>query len=171
MTKDPITEIKQLDWNDIATNGLTGISGKVYRIETKLNADRYFMLSELIPELEYGIGLKSTYAELGKIAADFNTSKMMDGMIKLHKLQTNFYQAITRKDVVGRIAAMFLVSEGEDLSDVSDSLIESKLTDWRQYEFIGFFTLCNSFITGLRENLSDVSQSGLNLNPQSNPKK
>lgn len=161
MTKQPITELITLDWNDIATNGLKGQSGKVYRIETKLNFDRYALLQELIIELEYGIGLKATYAELSKIAAEFNSSKMMDGMIRLHKLQTNFYQTITRKDVAARIASLFLCFEGEDLGDTSEALIESKLTDWRQYEFIGFFTLCNSFISGFRENLQDASQSGL----------
>lgn len=153
-------KIQQVELAKILDEGLKGESGIVYRIESELNVDRYRKMQQLIVELEYGLNMESIYNKLIGITNTFNKKGIFDGIAEIVKLNESFHTVLTRGEAAMKVAALFLNSEHEDRTDASDELIEKKIADWGQYEYIGFFQLCTATIKDFKESLRMSVQNG-----------
>ena len=153
-------ELKKLVWDDIIKDGLEGDSGTIYKISASLNMDRFVKAEELIPQLEFGINMQSLGKELQNVANEFNKTGQMAGQVALSRTIDKVSGWSQRGNTAAKICALYLNEEDEDRTIATDEMIDKKLADWRGFEYTGFFQLCSSLISFLKESIEENAANG-----------
>ena len=160
-------KIQKLEWTDAIANGITGISGKKYMLESELSMDRYIKLQEYIIELTTGSTAQEMIAAVGRAYEYMQNFRAMDAGEELRRVLVSSATMAQYPHPAHKAVALLFNSTDETLEDrmaFDETKMMVKIEDWKHYGVTGFFQLLANTAPGLRESWSANSDGSQTKN-------
>lgn len=125
-------------------------NGTQYTIEGALTIERYAELQILEKEMGYGVTFKGMYERLDKAYQLLNKQRFADSAVLINDLIRGITKVQEREPTVLKICALFINAEGEDRTQLSEDLVNKKISDWKAagIDMRDFFTVASSSVNG-----------------------
>lgn len=156
MSKEKITAPRS--WDD-SEKTFKGRSDKTYKILDSLTLGRYRMLPVLELKLTFGCDSDTIIQFVNLFWSHFD-GKVEMSVVAQHavNLSRSYKDMQLRKDAIIRICALWTSSEGEDLSSLSEEVIDAKVEDWLDIDINFFFRVATSKVASYMKNWRQISQ-------------
>jgi hypothetical protein len=138
-------------------------NGKTYTRLSSLPVGRYEEYERLQIEFAFNASFENLFKAMQAAYLDLNALKAADASVKLYNALHGI-TAIEAKDTAAcKLCALFLVTEGEDITKIDEALNQQKIEDWRQegIDVNYFFTLAALFINGYKDAYKMLTQDTL----------
>ncbi len=145
--------LKKIDF----ASGKFQAGDKEYIINQELTINRFKILEELEIEFYYGFTMQEMFQKLKDVWELMDKGKMAQAPVKIHNLMTGVAERVDKREpVMLRICSLFIVTEGEDLTEWSDELASEKINDWKEYDINDFFSLAASLVPGFMKDYEEI---------------
>lgn len=141
-----------------------GIKYYYYGDIEKFGIGRWFVWEDLEPIITFGITSMNIHKEVGTAIKLINENKQVHG----HKVLLDLYERLdknldTRIDPILKGCTLFMVEEGEDLTEWNETKAKQKIANWRKegIAYQSFFSFVMIFIPGYLERSREISQASL----------
>lgn len=157
------TELKMLDLNasQFDANGVT------YYVKDSLSVERFRAFEKLQVSFGFAREFKQIYDMLTKSVDLANKGKGLEAWNIIFNLREEVGKNnLDNKHQNGMyICALFIVSEGEDLTTWDQQLADKKISDWNKegIDVNFFFRLAANLVSGYIDTLQDIFQNTSNL--------
>ena len=155
-----------------------GKSGRKYVFLDSLPIDYFIQYQMLIPEVTYGVEFV-TLAKTLKGAYEALTSG--NEILKAHRIASDLlfnqmaaiksFTDTSRHQAILRMAALWIVTEDEDLTQYDQRVADQKIEDWKAtgLAMTDFFLLCGQKIDYFKEIYLEFHQRSEDLEKKSQP--
>lgn len=128
-------------------------NGKIYKIETSLSIERFCEFQILEKEFAYSMDFKKMFNELLELREMMNKLKFVDSAVKLENIVKGIVKIEQKEPTALKICALFINTEDEDRSIITEDMISNKIRDWKieGYEVQGFFMLALNTVNGFTD--------------------
>ncbi|MGN6491161.1 MAG: hypothetical protein ACTHLE_04135 [Agriterribacter sp.] len=153
--------MKKLKTIDTAEGTYFVANGKKYYIESSMSVGRYAYFEKIETELGFGRSFAEIIDALKGAMTDINSQKQGEAYVKLSNLIRGIAHMNIKKPHVFRYCALFINSEDEDRSTISEDLINAKFTDWEKegLDHEPFFSFALNSLPGFRERYTSLIQN------------
>lgn len=168
-----LKEAKELDFTkeSFEANGTTyWYFGSI----EKFGIDRYVAWQDHEPTMTFGKSFQQVHGELGKGIELINKQKAVQGYSILYNLYENIGDNMDgRIDNILRGCCYFMVTEGENLNELSEATIKTKITDWKKegIAYQSFFSFALGSIPGYMKAYLEHSRKSLKQENQKEQKR
>jgi hypothetical protein len=137
------------------TNAFNGISGKKYIIENDVSTARYLVFERLQIESQWLISVSAFADEMEKVQNLLETPKVASASNLVVNIR-NGVARIQRGDYspLFYIASLFVIEEGEDVTQWSEASAMEKIKDWGDISASFFLNLAARFLTAYLQGLN-----------------
>lgn len=149
--------------DEILNNGITGVSGVVYHVESEISVARKKAFDKWLVEFESGMSPERLVKEFDITIDYLNKFQMADGIYHLVKTRNNINDLSKRTDLLVKLCAIFLNTKEEDSAAFSETDIVRKTKDIEHYSYNTFFLLLIGSLPGLLGNSVQSSPNTLPL--------
>lgn len=138
-------------------------NGVRYFIESTLSIDRYRKFEEIEIELGYGRSFSEVFDTVRMSMEDINNQKQGEAYVKLYNLINGVQQFETKRPHIFRYCALFINSEDEDRTIITEDMITKKIDDWQKegLDHQPFFSFALSSLPGFKERYRKLTQTTL----------
>jgi len=145
---------------DFESGFFFGKSGKKYVFLDTLPIDYWISYQELIPEVSFGVDFKNLFLTCKQAYEALTTG---NEILKGHKLAADLlynqmsaiktFASEKRHPAVLRMAALWIVTEDEDLTRYDSRIVDQKIEDWKNTGIAmeDFFLLCAQKIESFKQ--------------------
>lgn len=155
-------KLQEINLEIALKEGLTGVSGKVYKVTDKICVDRFVKMRQYETEMFQTGG----YSELVKslqVALDyFDDGKASKAIQTMYQMQELAFNSIQETPIHMKMCALFLNHEDEDQTEYSETNEIEKIKDWKNYNCLGFFPLAATIVPGLKQNFRTALEAAEN---------
>lgn len=159
-------ELKRIDFE----KGIFEANGKKYYIESQMSIERFCEFQIYEKEAGLGMNFKKIYENLQQVYKDLNSTKFADASVRLNDLMHGVGNLELKEPAVLKICALFMNTEDEDRSIITNDMIVKKIEDWKkEYDMRDFFWYALDTVSGFMEvynrdfrNISEKKQSESN---------
>lgn len=148
--------------DEIFKNGLTGRSGKVYRVESEFTIARKKVFDKWLIEFQSGFSPEKIVKELDAVISMLNKFQMADAIHKLVEDRNSVSKIEHRTDLLLKLCCLFLTTADEDVTVFSETVITDKMKDLDHYSYNAFFLLflhtLPGFLVSLEQSSPNTSQ-------------
>jgi hypothetical protein len=131
-----MNELRTIDFNKSSFE----CGGETWTVSEKISFERYKKLQELLIEFGFSATFKDIFSGLRRAWDLLNALKLGDASVVIHNLMNGIKNMEQKHDTSLRICALFINRDGEDLSDASDTIINSKIDIWaKELDVTPFF--------------------------------
>ena len=156
-------ELKRLDLK----KGSFEANGVLYKIETGLSIERFCEYQILEKEAGFGVTFKKVFENLAELHKLMNDIKFVEAAVLLDNIMRGVAKLEEREPTLLKICSLFINSEEEDRTTITDDLISKKIDDWKtEYDVRDFFTLALNTVDGFLEIYASVSRVISNETPE-----
>jgi hypothetical protein len=151
-----MNELKRIDFE----TGVFTANGKTYRIEGALSIERYAELQILEKELAYGFTVKNIFDKLKELWNLLNKLKFAEASVLVRDLMAGATRVAERTPTTLKICALFINTEDEDRTTITQETINKKIEDWKAegIDIRDFFQVASSSISGFLEVYKSVTR-------------
>jgi hypothetical protein len=143
----------------IYKDGLTGKSGKIYRVESEFSIARKKVFDKWLIEFQSGFSPEKIVKEWDTVIAMLNKFQMADAIHKLVEDRNSVKKIEHRTDLLLKLCCLFLTSSDEDVTTFSETIVTDKAKDLEHYSYNTFFLLFLRTLPGLLANSEQDTQS------------
>lgn len=156
-------ELKRIDFE----KGIFEANGKKYFIESQMSIERFCEFQIYEKEAGLGMPFKKIYENLQTVYQDLNATKFADASVRLNDLMHGVAKLDEKEPAALKICALFMNTEDEDRSVITNDMIVKKIEDWKkEYDMRDFFWFALDTVNGFMEiynrdfrNTSETKQS------------
>lgn len=142
-------QVKRID----IEKGVFEANGKIYRIEADLSMSRYAEYQVLEKQLPYGLDAKGMFGKLRELFDLLDQQKFAQCSVMVYDLMRGAQQLMTRENTALRMCALFMNTDDEDRTIITEGMITSKINDWREEGIAAsdFFKVAGGSVNGFSE--------------------
>lgn len=143
-----------VDWEK---RTITGLSGKIYKIEPeRITTGRWPEFETQSLMLAFGSDFKTFYTSLIDIRKKLSEIKILGDVIGIDKKIENLLQGVSTyterpEPKIIKFCSLFCNSEDEDTSQYNKNIAKEKYEDWKHIPIESFFLLASEVIPSFKE--------------------
>jgi hypothetical protein len=138
-------------------------NGVRYHIEDSLSIERWVFMQQLSIEMGFGVEFDEMLKAWQEQMNFLNKQNFVDAAVQAYNMVKGITKVFQRNPQILRFCSLFINTDDEDRSTITEDIITRKITDWKAegLNIDGFFEFSLLKVKGLAEGYMSITQSVL----------